>query len=166
MRRDSFGRRLKILRTDMGLRQEDLRAEMKRVAGVDIGATYISELERTDKMPSLQVAAAIARVLGTTTDYLALLSDDPEPSHDPPERYITPEADAAARIIDALPAEARRDVLAVVQRITQPIAGPSPRKADIDYLLRLVELDYGIDARRRLERALLAPFDRPPDTGD
>lgn len=165
-KRETFGWRLKRLRMDLGLTQEDLRAELERATGRVVGKTYITDLERTERMPSLAMAAAMARMLGTTTDYLALLSDDPEPPRAQPEQYISPEADEVARLMDAMPADARRDLLAVAQRMAQSTTGPSPRKADVDMLLRLVELDYGIDARRRLERALLGPFDRAPDTGD
>src|SRR5690606_15034128 len=105
--------------------------------------------------------------LQTSADFLLLLSDNPAPVREEETPiYISPEADEVARILDGLSADARRDVLAVVQRITQPINGTSPRKQDVDFLLQLVELDYGIDARRRMERALLRPFDRTPGTGD
>jgi transcriptional regulator with XRE-family HTH domain len=73
----TFGKRLKLARIDRGLTQTELRAQMER-HGISIGETYISELERTDKAPSLPVAAAMAKVLGVSLDYLGLITDEPQ----------------------------------------------------------------------------------------
>lgn len=163
MRNETFGWRLKRLRMDLGLRQEDLRDEMIR-AGTPVGISYISELERSDKIPSGQVAAAFAKILGTTTDYLLLLSDDPmPPAQQEAITYISPEADEVARLVDAMPAQARRDLLTVAQYMVESAAGMSPRVQDIKYLLQVAEGLFGVDGRRRLEMALLRPYGGLPD---
>ena len=73
---DTVGKRIRLLRQDLDLNQATLVNELKK-QGVEIGSSYISELERTDKVPSGTVLAGLAKVLGTTTDYLLMLTDDP-----------------------------------------------------------------------------------------
>lgn len=75
----TFGKRLRVLRHERGLSQIELRDEMERQHGVSIGQTYISELERSDKAPTLNVAAAMAKVLGVSLDYLGLITNEPDP---------------------------------------------------------------------------------------
>lgn len=75
---DTFGKRLRLLREDLGLTQGEL-AEKLREYGQPVGQSYISELERTDKMPSGAVVAGLAEILGCTSDFLLLLSDATNP---------------------------------------------------------------------------------------
>ncbi len=105
---NTFGKRARALREDLGLRQEDLIREMERRAGVKVGQTYISELERTEKYPNGDVVAAIARVLGTSADYLLLITDDPEPADGKQKAGISWEAEQVADMIDQLPQWRRR----------------------------------------------------------
>ena len=74
---NTFGRRLRILREDAGLTQNELRERVLERTGVTMGISYISEIERNDRAPSVTVAAALARGLDTSLDYLTLLTDDP-----------------------------------------------------------------------------------------
>ena len=75
---NTFGKRVRILREDMGLTQEDV---INRLAsqGIKMRQSYLSELERTDKTPTGDMVAGLAKVFNTTTDYLLLLNDDPSP---------------------------------------------------------------------------------------
>ena len=73
---DTVGKRIRILRQDLGLNQGELVNALEK-QGIEVGRSYISELERTDKVPSGTVLAGLAKVLGTTTDYLLMLTDDP-----------------------------------------------------------------------------------------
>lgn len=73
---NTVGKRIRILRQDLGLSQEGLTYELAQ-KGVEIGRSYISELERTSKVPSGEVIAGLARVLGTSTDYLLMMTDNP-----------------------------------------------------------------------------------------
>jgi transcriptional regulator with XRE-family HTH domain len=75
---NTFGKRVRILREDMGLTQDDV---INRLAeqGIKMRQSYLSELERTDKTPTGDMVAGLAKVFNTTTDYLLLLNDDPSP---------------------------------------------------------------------------------------
>jgi transcriptional regulator with XRE-family HTH domain len=117
----TMGKRLRILREERGLNQTELARLMDGIgAGVD--PSYLSQIESDAKMPRLPVLVAIARALGTTTDYLLLLSDDPAPpqAQAEPETpvFFSAEADEAARLIDAMPEARRAEVLALVRVIS------------------------------------------------
>lgn len=88
---ETFGKRLRVSRIDKELSQIQLRDKMEKLHEVSIGETYISELERTDRMPSLEVAAAMARVLDVSLDYLGLLIDDGVSyrRQPPPDNYFS-----------------------------------------------------------------------------
>lgn len=164
MRIDSPGKRLRDLRTDAGLTQDELTDEIERVSGVRIGQNAISQMENDRSHPSMPVAIALAKVLHTTLDFLMMLTHDPEVPNEEPERYISPQADEAARLIDAMDAEARNQVLAIVRRVADPVTGGSSRAQDVAYLLKSVEMALGLEARRIMERALLSG--NAPGTGN
>lgn len=100
---DAFGKRLRFSRQDANLSQIELRERLE-VYGIGIGASYISEMERKGAKPTLPVAAALAKVLNISLDYLAGLTDDPSPKHelDNAPNYITPEADQVAELVDTM----------------------------------------------------------------
>lgn len=75
---NTFGKRVRILREDMGLTQEQVVSRLAEY-GVKTRQSYLSELERTDKTPLGDMVAALAKVFNTTSDYLLLLNDDPSP---------------------------------------------------------------------------------------
>lgn len=77
---NTTGKRLRALREARGMSQIDLASRLCDL-GVTIGNSWISRLEsQDDKLsPSVEVLVAIARVLGTSTDFLLLLTDRPEP---------------------------------------------------------------------------------------
>lgn len=114
----SMGKRLRIHREEMGLSQIDLVDRM-RTYGVDVKSQHISGLERSGKSPSVQVLAAIARALETSTDYLLMLTDDPRPidERDVAIAGFSPEADELARIVDGLPPFRRAEILAHAQMV-------------------------------------------------
>ncbi len=65
-RLDTFGGRLQLARSDAKLSQEELATLLAEQYGVEIGRSYISELERSweaNKMPMADVAAALARAV-------------------------------------------------------------------------------------------------------
>jgi len=76
---NTFGKRLKLLRMDKGLTQDELAQKMREDHGVAVGQNYISEMERFNKIPSGGIVAAMAKALGTTTDYLLMVSNAPTP---------------------------------------------------------------------------------------
>lgn len=68
---DTTGKRVERLRKDNGMNQAALAAL------VGVRQNYISAIERDVASPSAEVMAKIALVLGTTTDFLLLLTDSP-----------------------------------------------------------------------------------------
>ena len=117
---DTVGKRIRLLRQDLDLNQATLVSELKKL-GVEIGSSYISELERTDKVPSGTVLAGLARVLGTTTDYLLLLTDDPNPPHEQEEHQIE---DALARELLAVYTTLAADKKAMLLYLAKALAEP------------------------------------------
>ena len=154
---DTFGKRLRVLRIDREMSQIDLRDRMDKSYGVKIGETYISELERTDKMPTLQVAAAMARALETSLDYLGLLTEDSTAPYQrtPPPEYFSPEADEVAHLVDTM----RPDQRDVVLNVARGLFAPTQRQreqAEMRAMLDSVERDAGIDTRKKVEKILRA----------
>lgn len=151
---DTFGKRLRVLRQDRGLSQIDLRDALQRYA-VEIGETYISELERTDKMPSLAVAAGMAKVLNISVDYLALLTDEAR-SYVPEARveYIAPEADEVAGLMDGMTQDQREALLGMARSLTAPRQETRRMREGLASMLDSVERQEGAAARREMERRL------------
>ena len=75
----STGKRIKALRTSRDINQKDMMPALKR-QGVEVGQSFISQIESDRKQPPLELLVALARVLGTTTDYLLMVTDDPTPA--------------------------------------------------------------------------------------
>jgi transcriptional regulator with XRE-family HTH domain len=117
---DTVGKRIRLLRQDLSLNQAALVSELKK-QGIEIGSSYISELERSDKVPSGTVLAGLARVLGTTTDYLLLLTDDPNPPHEQEEQQIE---DALARELLAVYMTLAADKKAMLLYLAKALAEP------------------------------------------
>lgn len=117
---DTVGKRIRILRQDLGLNQAELVNHLEK-QGIEVGRSYISELERTSKVPSGTVLAGLARVLNTTTDYLLLLSEDPNL---PQEQEVQQVEDALARELlaafDMLPADKKTMLLYLAKALAEP----------------------------------------------
>lgn len=130
---DTMGKRMRILREDKGLNQTELAQRMAAL-GVGVDPSYLSQIESDAKLPRLPVFAGIARALGTTTDYLLLLADDPTPPGAPmPETpcYFCEEADAAAQAIDAMQHPAlRRLALRLVLSVAEYMAADDAAPGD------------------------------------
>lgn len=117
---DTVGKRIRILRQDLDLNQAELVTALEK-HGIAVGRSYISELERSDKVPSGTVLAGLARVLGTTTDYLLLLTDDPNPPHEQEEQQIE---DALARELLAVYMTLAVDKKAMLLYLAKALAEP------------------------------------------
>lgn len=113
---NSTGKRIKLLRHDLDLTQEELRRRL-HLAGVDIHQSYISSLERSNSLPSGEVLAGLAKVLGTTADYLLLLSDDPLIPGEPDEdaRTVTDDEWSLVTALRSLPDADRLGLLEMIQ---------------------------------------------------
>lgn len=64
MDRTAFGKRIKEARKKAKLTQDALSEK------ADIAVTYLGEIERGEKTPSLEVMINIANALGVSSDYL------------------------------------------------------------------------------------------------
>lgn len=78
---NTTGKRIRMLRIERGLSQLGLSRLLSRY-GVTVNNTFISQIENSDggndsKRPPLPFVVATARVLGTSTDFLLMLTDDP-----------------------------------------------------------------------------------------
>lgn len=153
---DTFGKRIRALRQDLGLSQIDLRDRMEKEYGVSIGGAYISELERSDRTPPLATAAAMAKVLGVTLDYLGLIVDEPTSyKHDEePINYISPEADQVAQLMDAMSPGQRNMVVLLARNLSVLDNERQRNKSAAKKTLDSIEETMGIDARKKAERIM------------
>lgn len=154
---DTFGKRIRALRQDRGLSQIELREKMEKEAGVSIGETYISELERRPITPSLEIAAAMAKVLDVTLDYLGMLIEDGELSYkrvDTTPHYFSAEADEVAQLVDVMRPEQRVILAAVARTLSAPPTDKHRRLADAIDVLDSIERDLGKETRDDVERIM------------
>lgn len=68
----STGKRIRALRTSRDFNQKDMILALRR-QGVEVGQSFISQVESDRKQPPLELLVALAKVLGTTTDYLLMV---------------------------------------------------------------------------------------------
>ncbi len=115
---NTTGKRIRLLRGDLDLTQEELTRQVKKL-GVDVGRSYISILERSDSVPGGEVIRGLAQVLHTTTDYLLLLTDDPLIPGEPDEdvREVGDEEWALLLELRRLPEVDRRSLLKVIYEL-------------------------------------------------
>lgn len=125
----STGRRLKIMRSDLGLNIVDV-ARLVGDTGVKLSASALSRFERDEVSPPGDVLAGLARVLGTSADYLVLLTDDPLPRAEAGDARmlslleevavayeVDRDVDRLLRLWGQLEAEDRRLLLQFVERL-------------------------------------------------
>lgn len=127
----STGKRIKAMRTGRDINQKELAGELKR-HGVDVSPSFLSQIEASKKQPPLDVVVALARALGTTTDYLLMLSDDPTPSASSDSQIVIDVTDRSERALiedwvdlmqDLEPAR-RETVLRSVRLLLSPSKSP------------------------------------------
>lgn len=114
------GKRIKVLRSDLDMSQADL-ARSASMYGQPISQSTLSRYEADETAPPSDVLALIARALGTTADYLVLLSDDPLPpgeSFAVAERQAEYTSDAERALLDVWRSlgEQDRDILMTMAR--------------------------------------------------
>ena len=125
----TFGKRLTALRKERDQNQGEFAAAVTRRlerAGKKetVSNSFISALESGRSSPSLNVLTAILAELDVSADYLVLGIGPPNRVDDQPDApvYYSDEADEVAQLVDAMPEENRRVVLAVV-RVMAAAAG-------------------------------------------
>lgn len=90
---------------------------------------YVSQLENNHASPSLPMLRKIAEVTGVTVGFLLMETDNPYPGGaDAEPNYFSPEADAVAKIIDAMPPEERAKMQAVFDLLD---AAPPEKRAEM-----------------------------------
>lgn len=153
---DTFGKRIRALRQDQNMSQIELRDRMEKECGVNIGATYISELERKGITPSLEVAAAMARVLGVTLDYLGMLIDDATSykREEDAVSYISAEADQVAQLVDSMSADQRAILVDLARNLAILDNERQRNKAAAISVLDSIERNMGADARKQALRIM------------
>lgn len=101
---ETFGSRLRVLRVDRGLTQEQLALE------VGVGKGAISQWERDGTEPSFAALTTIARVLGVSLDEL-ILGPHAAPTA---ESILKPKEAELLALFRSLPAKKRAAVLALL----------------------------------------------------
>lgn len=152
----TFGKRARLLRQDLHITQKGL-AKLLEEHGVFVQNTWVSELEGSEenRFPSVDVVVAFAKALGTTTDFLLMLSDDPlPPKNQHQATHLSDEAEEAARIIDDMPPKWRERVIDVVRRTNEDYAEHSRQNEAIFTLLESIEKKLGPEAKIELMRRL------------
>lgn len=123
---ETFGGRLTEAREEaerwdgsgIGYTQGEVADLLKERCGVEIGRSYISELERSwqqDKTPSLEVARALAAVLRVNLAWLAGMSNQKEPEDADADLAWSPTTSAISNIVDGWPEIARQMMLATAR---------------------------------------------------
>lgn len=124
---DTMGKRIRILRDDRKMNQTEMANRMGEF-GQRVDPSYLSQIERDDKAPSLPVFKAIVQVLESTADYLLLLTDEPDAPGDDEKETWSEVTRAVADVIDTLPEAKRLEVMDVVRAMAAHVA-PEERRA-------------------------------------
>lgn len=73
---DTTGKRIRALRTGRELSQLELVRALES-HGVQVGNSFLSQVEAGSKQAPVELIVALAKTLGTTTDFLLLVSNEP-----------------------------------------------------------------------------------------
>lgn len=122
------GARVRRLRESISMNQSGLAKAIAREIGrEDFTQGSISAIERGDRLPSVPVLIALAKVLETSTDYLLGLTDNPNPVNDVDDQAIAimdletrQTLQELSNIIAGLSVQDRKFVLDVVRRLVAP----------------------------------------------
>lgn len=169
--------RLKKLREEQGLTQSALAERLRIETGHQVWPETISRIERGVNSPAAWMAGGLARILGTTVDYILGLTDDPEPPPAPARSStqlvvneaqpaytpLTREVAQLAVRLNRLPAAPRAKITAAFTAVVeltenQPLTEDPPLSAD-EALSAPAGAAQAVDARladqrRRLFRLL------------
>ncbi len=110
---NTIGKRIRLLRQDLGIKQQDL------AAAVGVTPSHMSQIEKGQKRPTATMLAAVAKELQTTTDYLLMLDEENERVAAQPEPEpigYSEQAEEAARVIDSALNNYTRDLCLVLVR--------------------------------------------------
>lgn len=133
----STGKRIRLMRDGRGMNQKQLQAALKE-HGIKVGTSFLSQIESSNKQPSLGLLVALARILKTTTDYLLMLTDNPDPVVPTNEQIVVNVESRTERalledwleLMEDIEPERRESVLRAVRLLVsppQPPQSPQPR---------------------------------------
>lgn len=83
---NTTGKRVERLRKDKHWTQKQLSA------AADVRQSYISGIENDTASPSAEIMARVAKALGTSLDFLMMISDNPVVKEDSEPEFFSPEA--------------------------------------------------------------------------
>ena len=125
------GDRVRELRTALSLSQYDVSDELRRM-GAEVKQSWLSQVERGGAGLRPEALTALAFLLGTSTDYLLGVTDDPSPREDLGAQVMLIERD-----------EGRREEL---QRLFRAVEKLAPELKD-EYYAMIEVLYRGLAAR-------------------
>lgn len=158
---NTLGKRTRLLRMDLNLKQGELAER------IGIRHSYMSGIENDKANPTGEVLAKLADALGTSTDYLLLLTDDATRSQDnAAPTFLSEEAEQAAAMIDEMYPDLRRQAVAAVRGIYSHYEEHARRDRLIMDLLNSIEALNGPKFRHDIERKLGLPATLSADNGD
>jgi transcriptional regulator with XRE-family HTH domain len=161
---DTTGERIQWLRKRKGFTQVELAKQL------GISNVFLSDMEKGIK-PPIERVVQLAQLLGTTSDFLLLLTDDPMPRNDEDEPvYFSAEADEIARMIDSLPTWKRVETLymlrAAVAYNEEAIKRAEAVADDIQRQLKFSGSVVGGDVARAISDALARAWTGAPDADE
>jgi transcriptional regulator with XRE-family HTH domain len=159
--RVAWARKQKLVQDADGRRRPMNGHEL--AAAVGVRNVYISQIENNHRIPSRDVLQKIAETLGVTVGFLLMETDIPQPAGVKPETpvYFSEEADAAAKLIDDVPPEKRREMLAVLRVMAESALATDTKDSAGENGGRVIYLPYHPSAdnpvRDRLIQSALLP---------
>ena len=145
---DSTGTRIAWARKQKMVQDADGRRRPMNghelAAAVGVRNVYVSQIENNHRIPSRDVLQKIAEVLGVTVGFLLMETDIPQPAGAEPETpvYFSEEADAAAKLIDDVPPEKRREMLAVLRVMAENVLADGAKDSGEQNGGRVIYLPY------------------------
>lgn len=153
---NTTGKRVERLRKDRHWTQKQLSA------AADVRQSYISGIENDTASPSAEIMARVAKALGTSLDFLVMISDNPVVKEDSEPEFFSPEADEAARIIDGIKSQEWRVVmLDAVKRTAAEWAAIQRQDREWSIMLDQIEAAGGGVARAIAEDFLRTRLSSP-----
>ena len=159
MKLETFGERLFWARKKYAkLKQVELRQKMEDDFGVDIGANYISELEKenAEKRPSFEVVRAMAGVCKVSLDFLAGFTTNhmPAQGEEVTPHYFSEEADTLATLVDTLHPDQRALVLGLARSLSAQPTNRERMQTGAEQMLDSIERKHGESVRAEVEKFL------------
>lgn len=165
---NTTGKRIKYLReTVNSWNGKTFREELKKRTGEELTAPKLTNHEQDTSMPGYSTLVNYAKVLGTTTDYLLMITDDPTPAKKT-DRIVLMEAqgeeerrilEEISSLLEEMNVGDLRFVLDIVRRISAVVV-PTPAQAVDGEIEPLIELVLAaiekVGGTQMREKALIA----------